>query len=173
MDLAGKLRHVLDFPTPGIDFVDITTLLQDAAAYKEAFEAMCGAAVRFGPFDCVVSPEARGFVFGAPLALRLGKGFVPARKAGKLPAELISYEYKLEYGLAKIEMHADAVAPGGAALIVDDLLATGGTGLAIAHLIEKMGGRVAGYLAFIELAYLDGAAQLGGLRCESVLKINK
>ena len=173
MDLAGKLRHVLGFPKPGIDFVDITTLLQDAGAYREAFDAMRAASGRFGPFDCIVSPEARGFVFGAPLALELGKGFAPARKAGKLPAETVSFEYRLEYGMATIEMHADAVAPGSAALIVDDLLATGGTALAIAHLVEKMGGSVAGYLAFIELDYLGGAAQLGGYRCESVLRIGR
>ena len=173
MDLAGRLRHVPDFPNPGIDFVDITTLLQDAEAYGEAFEAMCAAAARFAPFDCVVSPEARGFVFGAPLALRLGKGFVPARKAGKLPARIVSHEYELEYGLAKIEMHADAIAPGSAALIVDDLLATGGTCLAIAHMVEGMGGRVAGFLAFIELEYLGAAEQFGALRYESVLKLGR
>ena len=173
MDLAGKLRHVLDFPTPGIDFIDITTLLQDAEAFREAVDAMCDAAGRFGAFDCVVSPEARGFIFGAPLALRLGKGFAPARKAGKLPYDTIWQEYELEYGLAKIEMHRDAVAPGSSALIVDDLLATGGTGLAIARLVEKMGGTVVGFLSFVELSYLGGCAQFGDYRCESVLKIWK
>ena len=171
MDLTGKLRHVPGFPKPGIDFIDITTLLQDAEAFREAVGAMIEAAGRFGPFDCVVSPEARGFIFGAPLALALGKGFVQARKAGKLPSATVSYEYELEYGMASIEMHADSIMPGSAALIVDDLLATGGTGLAIAHLIEKMGGSVAGFLAFAELDYLSGAAQIAPYRCESVLKV--
>jgi adenine phosphoribosyltransferase len=173
MDLAAKLRHVMDFPKPGIDFVDITTLLRDGAALRAAIEALDAAARSFGEIDVIVSPEARGFIFGMPLAYRMGKGFVPVRKPGKLPAKTVSLQYDLEYGTECVEIHADALAPGTRALVVDDLLATGGTSRAIIKLLETMGVRAAGLLFLIELQYLGGVRNMSGLRCESVIKIER
>jgi adenine phosphoribosyltransferase len=172
MNLEEKLRHVPDFPKAGIDFIDITTLLRDPAAFEDAVRQLAEAARSFGEFDYVVGPEARGFIFGSPVALRLGKGFVPVRKAGKLPAETISYEYDLEYGSAVIEIHKDAMAPGSRALIVDDLLATGGTSGAIVRLLEKMGVACAGYLSLVELTYLSGREAMAGCPCQSVIKLD-
>jgi len=129
------------------------------------------AARAFGDFDYIVSPEARGFIFGAPLALELGKGFVPVRKPGKLPYKTVSVSYDLEYGSETIEMHEDALPPGAKALIVDDLLATGGTGAAIVRLVEKLGAQVVGFLCLIELTFLDGEKDLAGRRHESIIKL--
>jgi adenine phosphoribosyltransferase len=171
MELADTLRHVMDFPKQGVDFVDITTLLRDGAALGKAVDSMCEAAASFGEFDYVVSPEARGFILGVPLAYKLGKGFVPARKPGKLPAETVSFHYDLEYGAQSIEIHKDAIGPGRRALVVDDLLATGGTAVAIAKLLGMMRVEVAGLLFLVELEYLGGAENVDGYRCGSIIKI--
>jgi len=170
MDLKSKLRHVMDFPKEGIDFIDITTVLQDAAAYKECIGAMKEKALGMGDFDLVASPESRGFIFGAPLAYELGKGFIPIRKKGKLPYRTIQVQYQLEYGADILEMHEDAVKPGQKVLIADDLLATGGTTGSNIELIEKLGGKVAGVVFFVELSFLNGRDKLKGYKVESVVQ---
>lgn len=159
--LAASVRTVPDFPRAGIDFRDITTLLGDPVAFHDAVEAM---AHRHADdrIDVVAGVEARGFVLGAPIAYLLGASFVPIRKEGRLPAETISAAYALEYGEAVLELHADAISGGQRVLIVDDLLATGGTALAAVQLVEALGGVVAGVAFLIELTALDGAARLAG-----------
>jgi len=159
--LRTKIREVPDFPKPGILFYDITTLLSDAAAFREAIELMTE------PFkderiDIVVGMESRGFIFSAPMALHLDAGFVPVRKLGKLPSETISVEYELEYGTNTLEVHRDAIRPRQRVLIVDDLLATGGTAAAAARLIERAGGTVAEVDFLIELTFLKGREKLAG-----------
>ncbi|AUS95911.1 adenine phosphoribosyltransferase [Clostridium thermosuccinogenes] len=170
MDLKAKLRHVMDFPKEGVDFIDITTVLQDAEAFRQALDEMKKRALGFGDFDMVVGPESRGFVFGTPLAYALGKGFVPIRKKGKLPYKTISVEYQLEYGTDILEIHEDAIKPGQKVVIVDDLLATGGTIESNIKLVEKLGGQVAGLVFFIELEFLKGREKLKGYNVESVVK---
>ena len=155
MDLKSKIRSIPDFPEKGIIFRDITTLLKDAEGLRESVDQICERP-RDIDFDLVVGPESRGFIFGVPVAYRLGKGFVPVRKKGKLPAETFSKEYSLEYGTAVIEMHKDAIQPGQRVVIVDDLIATGGTSAAMAQMIEEAGGIVAGFMFVIELAGLEG-----------------
>ncbi|MCL2740916.1 MAG: adenine phosphoribosyltransferase [Oscillospiraceae bacterium] len=172
MDLKKKLRHVMDFPKEGIDYIDVTTLLADGEAYGHAIDLLAEASSGFGGFDVVVAPESRGFIFGAPLAAALRKPFVPARKPGKLPWRRVSAEYGLEYGTDAVEMHADALKAGQRAVIVDDLLATGGTVGAVAELVEGLGGVVAGMLFLIELTYLDGRAKLRGRRVESIIRMD-
>lgn len=169
MDLKSKLRHVMDFPKEGIDFIDITTVLQDNEALKEVLDQMKSLLGKMGDFDLIVGPESRGFIFGTPLAYALNKGFVPIRKKGKLPYETISVEYQLEYGMDKLEMHIDAIKPGQKVVIVDDLLATGGTTEANIKLVEKLGGKVAGIVYFIELSFLDGREKLKGYDVRSVV----
>ncbi|MCL2456728.1 MAG: adenine phosphoribosyltransferase [Defluviitaleaceae bacterium] len=160
MDLKKNIREIPDFPIPGIIFRDITTVLKDADVLKTAVDSM--AAMLDGvEFDAVLGPESRGFIFGVPLAYKMGKGFVPVRKAGKLPAETVQKEYALEYGSATIEIHRDAVSAGKRFVLVDDLLATGGTAKATIDLIEEIGGKVAASLFFIELAGLGGRKILG------------
>lgn len=171
MDLAQKLRIVPDFPRSGIQFVDITPLLQDAEAFRQAFDQVVTWA-RGLDFDLVVAPEARGFLLGAPLALSLGKGFVPVRKPGKLPHHIEQGAYQLEYGEAKLEIHRDAVAPGQRVLVVDDLLATGGTVLATADLVRRLGGQAVGFGFLVELMFLAGRASLGDVPVFSVLQVN-
>jgi adenine phosphoribosyltransferase len=161
MDLKQILRHVPDFPKPGIDFIDITTVLQDPDALKFALDEMGNLLKAFEPFDVIVGPESRGFIFGMPLAYAHGKGFVPIRKKGKLPAKTIRVEYGLEYGLDVLEIHADAIKPGQRVLIVDDLLATGGTTEANVRLVQELGGEIVGILYFIELSFLNGRDRLG------------
>ncbi len=170
MDLKAKLRHVMDFPKEGIEFIDITTVLQDGDAFKEALEAIGEKIKQFGDFDLFVGPESRGFIFGAPLAYKYGKGFVPIRKKGKLPYKTVKVEYQLEYGTDTLEIHEDAIKPGQRVIIVDDLLATGGTSTANIELIEKLGGEVAGIIYFIELEFLKGRDVLKGYNVESVVK---
>jgi len=170
MDYKSKLRHVVDFPKEGIDFIDITTVLQDAEAFRRAINDMNECLKKFGDFDIIVGPESRGFIFGTPLAYTSGKGFVPIRKRGKLPYKTISIEYQLEYGTDVMEIHEDAVTKGQRVVIVDDLLATGGTTESNIKLIEKLGGTVAGLLFFIELDFLQGRKRLEGYKVESIVK---
>ncbi|MDF2523337.1 MAG: adenine phosphoribosyltransferase [Clostridiales bacterium] len=170
MDLKAKLRHVMNFPKEGIDFIDITTVLQDAEAFKECLDTMKERIEKFGKVDLIVGPESRGFVFGAPLSYSMGKGFILIRKKGKLPYKTVQAEYQLEYGTDILEMHEDAIKPGQKVVIVDDLLATGGTTEANIKLIEKLGGEVVGIVYFIELAFLNGRDKLKGYNIESVVQ---
>ncbi|MBQ6075847.1 MAG: adenine phosphoribosyltransferase [Lachnospiraceae bacterium] len=150
-----------DFPEPGIMFRDVTGILQDADGFKLAVDQMC-ALVEDLDFDVIVGAEARGFIFGAAMAYKLGKAFVPARKKGKLPRETVQVEYALEYGTAIMEMHKDAVQPGQKVVIVDDLIATGGTVKAIAQMVEMLGGEVVKMCFVLELAGLNGRKVLEG-----------
>ena len=168
MDLRDKIRSIQDFPQEGVLFRDITTLLKDAEGMKEAIDQMT-AKLEGVDFDLVLGPESRGFIFGMPVAYNMGKGFVPVRKAGKLPAEVVSKEYALEYGTATIEMHKDAIQPGQKVVIVDDLMATGGTAKAIVEMVEEMGGEVAAMLFLIELDFLEGRKVLPDYRIESII----
>jgi adenine phosphoribosyltransferase len=158
--LAERLiRAVPDFPKPGILFRDITPVLQDPEALREVVSHMTSYASDRRP-DVIVGIESRGFLFGIPLALQLGLGFALVRKLGKLPAKTIREEYALEYGTNTVEIHHDAVQPGQRVLIVDDLLATGGTAAAAKRLVERLGGEVVGFSFLVELAFLDGRAAL-------------
>jgi adenine phosphoribosyltransferase len=166
MDLKAKLRVV---PFKGVDFVDITTLLQDGPAFREAVDRLVG---KFAGqnIELIAGPESRGFVVGAPAAYALGAGFVPVRKPGKLPAKTVSREYSLEYGQDSLEIHADAVRPGQRVLIVDDLLATGGTAAATAKLVEDLGGVVIGLAFLVELTFLKGRSALPGYEVVSLIQ---
>lgn len=161
MDLANKIRLIKDFPKPGINFRDITTLLQDAEAFKLAVDEMA-ALCKEMDFDVIACPEARGFVLGAPLAYAMGKGLVLLRKPGKLPGEVVSYSYDLEYGTDALEVHAGAIKPGQKVLLVDDVLATGGTVVAAVELIKKSAAQVAGIAFLIELMGLNAREKLQG-----------
>lgn len=169
MNLKDKIRVIEGFPSEGISFKDITTLLKDADALNECIKQM---AEKFEDLkvDIVVGPESRGFIFATPLAYLLGTGFVPVRKPGKLPSETVRYEYKLEYGADSLEIHRDAILPGQKVLIIDDLLATGGTMMAAAKLVEQLGGIVVGLGFLIELEDLKGRDKLSGYRVESLIK---
>jgi adenine phosphoribosyltransferase len=168
-DLKAHIREIPDFPKPGILFYDITTLLQDPLALRKTVD-------RFVWFfasrriDKVVGIESRGFMFGPIVAYDLNAGFVPVRKPGKLPYETIRESYDLEYGTDSIEMHRDAVKPGEHVLIVDDLVATGGTALAAAKLVESLGGTVAGFGFIVELTFLDARGKLAGYEMESLIQ---
>ena len=168
-ELRAKIREIPDFPKPGILFYDITTLLKDAAAYRAAIDAMlapyAGQAV-----DIVVGMESRGFIFSAPMAYQLGAGLVPVRKLGKLPAETISVEYALEYGSNTLEVHRDAIQPGQKVLIVDDLLATGGTVRGTVELVERLQGEIVGLAFLVELAFLKGRDRLADQVVSSVIQ---
>ena len=166
MDLKRYVRDVPDFPVPGILFRDVTPLLRDPAAFSHALDLVTGAIDAKKP-DAIVGIESRGFIFGAPAAARLGLPFVPVRKPGKLPAARMSVEYSLEYGDAQLDIHADALTAGQRAVIVDDLLATGGTSRAAAKLVELLGARVAGFVFLIELSALAGRASLDGYDVQS------
>lgn len=169
MDLKQILRHVPDFPSPGIDFIDITTVLQNPAALKYSLTEMGKLMSTFDDFDLIVGPESRGFIFGMPLAYTYGKGFVPIRKKGKLPYKTVQVEYGLEYGSGILEIHADAVSPGQRVIIVDDLLATGGTTDANIRLVHALGGVVVGVMYFIELSFLNGRNRLGGIPVQTLV----
>jgi adenine phosphoribosyltransferase len=171
MDLKAKLRHVMDFPREGIDFVDITTVLKDPEAFRQCIDSMSEKLKVFDNYDLIMGPESRGFMFGAPLAYINNKGFIPVRKKGKLPWKTVSVEYELEYGKDVLQIHEDSVAPGQRVVIVDDLLATGGTTDSNIKLVEKLGGEVAGILYFIELEFLKGRDRLKGYEIESILQI--
>lgn len=155
MDLAAKIRDIPDFPKPGIIFKDITTLIQDPKALKYAIDQLVRH-YRGRGIEVVVAMESRGFIFGAPLAYKFGAGFVPVRKLGKLPSDTIRVEYELEYGTNTVEIHSDAISPGQRVLIVDDLLATGGTVGATIKLVEHLGGVIVGIAFLIELTFLNG-----------------
>lgn len=170
IDLKTKLRHVIDFPKEGVDFIDITTVLQDPDAFKFCMDSYKELASELEDFDIIVGSESRGFIFGAPLAYLMGKGFVPIRKKGKLPYNTIRAEYDLEYGTDVLEMHEDAIKPGQRVLIVDDLLATGGTTGANIKLVEQLGGKVVGIIYFIELSFLNGRDKLNNYKVKSIVK---
>lgn len=169
MDLKALIRDVPDFPVAGVLFRDITPLLGNASAFMQVLDELEHGAKQFEP-DAIVGIESRGFLFGGPLADRMGLPFVPVRKPGKLPAEHMSVEYSLEYGQNQLDIHADALAPGSAAYIVDDLLATGGTALAAAKLVEMVGGRVAGLGFVIELGALGGRERLREYSMRSLVR---
>ncbi|TCS96451.1 adenine phosphoribosyltransferase [Hazenella coriacea] len=162
MDYKSKIRVIPDYPQPGIRFKDITTLLQDGTAYQAAINEIVQQ-LQGKEIDLVVGPEARGFVVGAPLAYALGVGFIPVRKAGKLPAETIEANYSLEYGKDALTIHKDAIRPGQKILIADDLLATGGTISATLDLVKQLEGDPVGAAFFIELTYLNGRKKLEDL----------
>lgn len=168
MDLKTYIRDVPDFPIEGVIFKDITPLLRSPAAFSYAvdqLEAYC----RARRPDVIVAIEARGYILAAPLALRMGVGFVPARKPGKLPWKTIREEYQLEYGLAVLEVHEDAITRGQRVVIVDDVIATGGTLNATRRLVERLGGTVEGIACLVELTFLNGRRALNGTELFSVL----
>jgi adenine phosphoribosyltransferase len=156
------IRDIPDFPRPGISFKDITPLLADAKAFAGTVEAM-SEPFRFAEVDKVIGIEARGFIIAAPVALELGAGFVPVRKAGKLPWQVHAETYDLEYGQDTLELHLDAIGPGDRVLIVDDVLATGGTAGAVAKMVDHMGADPVGYSFILELAFLGGRGRIGDL----------
>ena len=168
MNLKEWIADIPDFPTEGILFRDITPLLQNGEAFKEAINQM-SALAKEAQADVIVGPESRGFIFGTPVSYNLGIGFVPVRKPGKLPRQTISKKYDLEYGSNELHMHADAIKPGSKVMIVDDLLATGGTVQAAISMIESLGGEVVGCCFLIELAALEGRKVLEGYPVYSLM----
>jgi len=170
MDHLRKLiREVPDFPKAGINFYDITTLLKDAEGLKQTIDALAEQ-FKGEQIDTVIGVESRGFIFAAPLAYHLGAGFVPVRKPKKLPAECVSVSYELEYGQDTLEMHKDAVGMGHKVLIVDDLLATGGTAKAVVDLVEAMNGNIVGLLFLVELDFLKGREKFNGYDVRSLIR---
>lgn len=167
--LKQLIREVPDFPKPGINFYDITTLLQDPDGLKQTVDGMIDK-FRGDKIDTVIGVESRGFIFAVPLAYSLGAGFVPVRKPNKLPHEKVSASYDLEYGQDTLEMHKDAVGEGHRVLIVDDLLATGGTAQAVTKLVEQVGGEIVGLGFLVELTFLNGREKLAGYDVHSFLK---
>ena len=167
--LRAQIREIPDFPKPGILFYDITTLIKQPKPFAEAIDLLVEpfAATKV---DVVVGMESRGFIFSAPMAIRLDAGFVPVRKLGKLPAETISVEYALEYGTNTLEVHKDAIQPGQKVLIVDDLLATGGTVLGTIDLVKQLKAEIVGLSFLVELQFLKGRARLGGYDIHSVIQ---
>jgi adenine phosphoribosyltransferase len=167
--LRAAIRDVPDFPKPGIVFKDITTLLRDEALFRRSLDlmsVMCGDLA----VDKVVAIESRGFILGGALALRLGAGFVPVRKPGKLPWKVLRASYQLEYGSDSLEIHEDALRPGERALVVDDVIATGGTARAVGELVGSLGATVAGFAFLVELGFLDGRAKLAGSEIRSLIR---
>jgi adenine phosphoribosyltransferase len=167
-ELRAKIREIPDFPKPGILFYDITTLLKDPASFEAVIDRMADA-VKDDRIDVVVGMESRGFIFAAPLAYKLKAGFVPVRKLGKLPAETIEVEYDLEYGTATLEVHRDAISDGQRVLLVDDLLATGGTVLGTIELVRQLGGQIAGLSFMVELSALHGRDKLTDYQIHTLL----
>jgi adenine phosphoribosyltransferase len=168
MSLVDHIRNVPDFPIPGILFRDITTLLKEPGAFREAVDAMIEP-FRADRVDLVVGVESRGFIFATPVAYGLRAGFVPVRKLGRLPSESIRVEYELEYGTNTLELHRDAIQPGQRVLVVDDLLATGGTAAAAVDLVQQLGGDVVGLAFLVELRDLKGRERLRHERVHSVV----
>ena len=169
VDLAACIRDIPDFPKPGILFKDITTLLKDPEAFEASIQELA-APYRDRAVDFVVGVESRGFIFGAVLARELKVGFIPIRKPGKLPAETVSASYELEYGTDSVEMHRDAIEPGQRVLLVDDLLATGGTMEAACRLVEELKGEIVGIAFLIELTFLRGRKKLGEREILSLIR---
>jgi len=173
MDLESRLKPIIrdvpDFPKKGIIFKDITPLLADREAFESTVNALA-APYSDARVDLVAAVESRGFIFGAAVAGRLKAGFIPVRKPGKLPAEAIRESYDLEYGTDSLEMHVDAISPGQKVLLVDDLLATGGTARAAANLVRKIGGELLGVSFVIELSFLDGRSKLEGIDVKSLVR---
>jgi adenine phosphoribosyltransferase len=167
--LKSKIRHVPDFPKEGILFYDVTTLLRDPAGFRVAIDTLANPYANRG-ISLVVGIESRGFILGAAVADRIGAGFVPVRKIGKLPSKTVKVSYDLEYGSDSLEMHHDAIEPGQRVLIVDDLLATGGTARATVDLVKQLGGKVEGVAFLIELVELDGRSKLQGEQLFAVLR---
>lgn len=172
IDLKKLIREVPDFPKPGILFYDITTLLKDKAGLNAVIDAL-KSHYQGARIDTVLGIEARGFIFAPALAYALGTGFVPVRKPKKLPAETVGITYQLEYGSDSLEIHKDAIQPGQNVLILDDLLATGGTAAAVARLVENLGGRVAGLGFVVELDFLNGRQKLAGYEVFSLLHYDR
>lgn len=168
MDIKSLIRVIPDFPQPGVSFKDITTLLKDGTALRETVKGMADV-FRNEKVDVVVGVESRGFIFGSPIAYELGVGFVVVRKPGKLPADKYRVDYALEYGTDSLEMHKDAIQAGQRVLIVDDLLATGGTIAAAGDMVRRAGGTIVGYSFLIELAFLNGRAKLPGGNIHSMV----
>ncbi|HZX21118.1 MAG TPA: adenine phosphoribosyltransferase [Clostridia bacterium] len=168
MDLKSRIREIEGFPKKGVSFKDITTLLKDGKVFKYLIERLSDQ-LRDLNIDVIAAPEARGFLIGTPVAYNLGIGFVPIRKPGKLPADTISCEYELEYGMDLLEIHKDAITPGQRVAILDDLLATGGTVLASAKLVEELGGEVVTINFIIELDYLNGKDALENYEVNSLI----
>jgi len=166
--LQAAIRDIPDFPKPGIIFKDITPILSDAVLLQDTIDHFAEAFAD-AKIDAVVGMESRGFIFGTPLALKLGAAFIPARKPGKLPYDSIGVEYELEYGTARLEMHTDAIAKGARVLVVDDLLATGGTAAATHALIHKLGGDIVAACFVIELGFLSGRDALGDVPVHSIV----
>jgi adenine phosphoribosyltransferase len=167
--LKELIRDIPDFPSNGILFRDITPVLKDPAAFREVIQEMAKRADSLKP-DVIVGVESRGFVLGAPIAMELSLGFVPVRKLGKLPSETIRAEYALEYGTNTVEIHTDAIVPGQRVVIIDDLLATGGTAAASIQLVEELGGSVAGLVFLVELEFLAGRSRLNGYQAEVLVR---
>ena len=171
-DLKKLIREVPDFPKKGINFYDITTLLLDPEGLEGTIDALTELC-RGVQFDTIIGVESRGFIFGTPLAYQLGTGFIPVRKPKKLPAKTVSISYDLEYGQDTLEIHKDAIGKGHRILIVDDLLATGGTARAVVDLVEKVGGVVAGLLFVVELDFLEGRKKFDGYEVKSLIHYDK
>ncbi len=169
LDLASTIRDVPDFPVDGVLFKDITTLLKDPVAFRESVDRLLEP-YRDKGIDLIAGIESRGFIFGSVMAYLLGVGYVPIRKPGKLPAETEREEYALEYGTDAVELHIDAIQPGQRVLLVDDLLATGGTASASARLIEKLGGELVGIAFLIDLTFLHGRDKLKGYDIHTVIE---
>ncbi len=169
MRLEDQIRAIADFPKKGILFRDITTLLKEKDAFRKAINDLAKI-VKGKRIDCIVSVESRGFIFGGALAYKLNCGFVPVRKPGKLPAKTYRYSYSLEYGKDTLEIHRDAILPGAKVLVLDDLLATGGTALASAKLVEKLGGKVKAMIFLIELEALGGRKKIKKYPVHSLIK---
>ena len=168
MDLKSFIRDIPDFPTKGIIFRDITPLLSNSDAFRGAVDTLCSA-VSDLDYEIIVAPEARGFILGSAMAYKEGKGFVPVRKPGKLPYKTVSQEYQLEYGTEILQIHEDAIKKGQKVLIVDDVLATGGTAETLVKLVEKLGGEVVALAFLIELSYLKPRKRLKGYRVETII----
>ncbi|MCD6552291.1 adenine phosphoribosyltransferase [Thermotoga sp.] len=168
MDLKQFIRDIPNFPQKGIIFRDITPLLKDSEAFSEAINRMCEL-VADREFDLIVAPEARGFILGAAMAYKLGKGFVPVRKPGKLPYKTVYAEYQLEYGIEQLHIHEDAIEKGQKVLIVDDVLATGGTAEALIRLVKKLGGEISALAFLVELSYLEPRKRLEGYDLKTLI----
>ena len=172
MNMSKKLEDYVvtipDFPEPGIMFRDITSVIQDPDGLKLAIDGLTDL-VKDLDFDLVIGPESRGFIFGVPVAYTLGKGFIPVRKKGKLPRETVSQKYDLEYGQAEVEIHKDAIRPGQKVVVVDDLIATGGSAEAAVKLVEQLGGQVVKMVFVMELAGLNGREKLKGYDVDSLI----